>query len=578
MTPRHPRRGAAVALAATVAIAASALAAPAVAAPAPAAKAPVVDGPAEINGFRSVGYFQAHAPNPEGRNYQVADIIRSGAIDDLTHINYSFGNVTTDLVCDIVDVEGEGDPENDFTRTVSAKDSVDGKADKKNQKLAGNFNQLKKLKKVSPDTKIMISLGGWTWSDNFSDAASTEAGRKKLVKSCVDLYIKGNLPEIDGKGGKGVAKGIFDGIDIDWEWPAADGEQPSPRPAEDKANFLALLQEFRTQLDAYGAKTGEDYLLSGFAPAGWAPRTNGGWVDPIAVEAFDYINVQGYDYHGGWVGNRTGHQGNLHVYDWPVDPTAPDGAQTQANWGLAADGLMNAYKAAGYSGDQLNLGMAMYGQGWEGVSDAKPGSAATASIGTPTYKELRNAGTEYYDEVAGAGYIYDGDKWYSLDTVRSVTAKAEWLATNGFGGAMWWDISGDYENELGDAVGSTFRAATPGPAVADNCAAPWYGTGIYSGKDVVSFEGDEYAAQWWTRDQKPGDVNGPWKKIGPCGTAPAVDADQCAPAWDAAATYSGGDKVSRAGVNHTARWWTRGEQPGTNPTGAWAAGQPCTTA
>ncbi|BDZ42493.1 hypothetical protein GCM10025865_17920 [Paraoerskovia sediminicola] len=342
---------------------------PAQAAPAHQGRGPSSDsasGSTDINGYRSVGYFQAFAPGDDGRDYEVADILRSGAIEDLTHINYAFGNVTTDLVCDIVDEPGEGDPENDYTRLVSKADSVDGKADKANQKLAGNFNQLRKLKKVSPDTKILISLGGWTWSDNFSDAAATPESRERLVSSCIDLYIKGNLPEHDGFGGKKAARGVFDGIDIDWEWPAADGEQPSPRPDEDKANFLALLQEFRTQLDAYGHKTHEDYLLTGFAPAGWAPRTNGGWVDPIAVESFDFLNVQGYDYHGGWVPDRAGHQGNLHPYTWPD----ANGDEVTANWGLAADGLMDAYRAAGYSGEQLNLGMAAYGQGWEGCRTA----------------------------------------------------------------------------------------------------------------------------------------------------------------------------------------------------------------
>ena len=91
--------------------------------------------------------------------------------------------------------------------SVSAADSVDGKKDKPKQALAGNFNQLRKLKERSPDTKVLISLGGWTWSDNFSAAAATPESRAALVSSCIDLYLKGNLPVIDGKRRAGCCGG-----------------------------------------------------------------------------------------------------------------------------------------------------------------------------------------------------------------------------------------------------------------------------------------------------------------------------------------------------------------------------------
>lgn len=571
MTRRPSRRGATVALAAATALGASILAAPA------AQAAPDAADPDGINGFRSVGYFQAHAPSKEdgGRDYQVEDLISSGAIDDLTHLNYSFGNVTTDLVCDIVDVEGEGDPKNDYKRLVSAEDSVDGVADVEGQALAGNFNQLRKLKEEYPGIKILVSLGGWTWSDNFSDATATPEAREKLVDSCLDLYIDGNLPVFGDQGGEGVAAGIFDGIDIDWEWPASTGEQPAPRPDEEKANFLAMLQEFRTELDARATANDTGYLLTGFAPAGWAPRTNGGWVDPIAIDSFDYINVQGYDYHGGWVGNRTGHQGNLHAYDWPVDPTQPDGEQTSANWGLAADGLMNAYKAAGYDGEQLNLGMAVYAQAWEGVTDGDiAGSAATASIGTPTYDQIKNVGKAYFDADAGASWRYDGDKWYSYDDKKSVNAKSEWLAENDFGGAMWWDVSGDKKNDLVGQAASTFRAVTSGPQVDDQCAAAWYSSSVYTEGATVAYNGVEYSAKYWTRNQVPGATDA-WTAIGACGTAPVVEPAECGDAWDASAVYTKNDVVTRAGVNYTAQWWTKGELPGSTPWGAWTAGASC---
>ncbi|WP_265523015.1 glycosyl hydrolase family 18 protein [Oerskovia flava] len=552
----HPRR--AIAIGAAPLLAVSLLAAPAVAAP---PSAPTLAGPDDINGYRSVGYLMADTPVT--RDFQIADLLHTGAIEDVTHLNYAFGNVTTDLVCDILDEPGEGDAQNDFLRLVSAADSVDGTADSPDQALAGNLNQLRKLKEVSPDTKILISLGGWTWSDNFSEAASTAEGRTALVESCLSIYIDGNLPVIDGKGGEGVAAGIFDGIDVDWEWPVTGGETANARP-EDKENFLLLMEEFRAELDARGAADGEEYLLTAFAPAGGWNAGQGGWLDPRLFAVVDFLNVQGYDFHGGWVPQQTGHQGNLY----------PDGDQ---NWGLGLTGAMGMYVDAGADPSQLNAGLAAYGQGWFGVENGEEAwQPAEGTLGTDYYAKLRDVGTAYFDESLGASWRYDGDAWWSLDDPKSVTAKAEWLAVQGYGGAMWWDLSGDYKNELGGTLGSTLRAATPGPGVGGECAAPWYSSGVYTGSDVVSHQGTEYAAKWWTRGIAPAATSGnPWKELGPCGTAPAVELEPCGPAWSRETTYTGGQTVSRAGVNHTAQWWTRGEVPGSTTWGAWDAGSPC---
>ncbi len=197
---------------------------------------------------------------------------------------------------------------NDYLRLVGPQDSVDGKNDKtnKHQRIAGNFNQLRKLKERSPETKVLISLGGWTWSDHFSEAAATPERRTALVSSCIDVYLKGNLPKVGTFGGPGAAAGIFDGIDVDWEWPVNGGETSNASPA-DRENFLALMEEFRAQLDAHGEQTGEEYLLTAFAPAGGWNTNAGGWTDPRLFDAVDWLNIQGYDYAGGWTGN-TGHQ------------------------------------------------------------------------------------------------------------------------------------------------------------------------------------------------------------------------------------------------------------------------------
>ncbi|TGQ68041.1 chitinase, partial [Mesorhizobium sp. M8A.F.Ca.ET.207.01.1.1] len=103
-----------------------------------------------------------------------------------------------------------GDAFADYTKAFSAAESVSGSADTWDQPLRGNWNQLKQLKAKYPNLKVLISLGGGTWSRGFSSAARPE-NRQAFVASCIDAYIKGNLPVTDGAGGAGAALGVFDG-------------------------------------------------------------------------------------------------------------------------------------------------------------------------------------------------------------------------------------------------------------------------------------------------------------------------------------------------------------------------------
>lgn len=226
--------------------------------------------------YAKVGYFVQWGIY--GRQYFVKNLDTSGAAAKLTHINYAFANLDpVNLTClqgvtrgttpnpqDPDQGTGAGDADADYGRPFSAAQSVDGVADTGWEKLRGNFNQLKKLKAKHPHLKILISLGGWTYSKYFSDAAATPASREKLVRSCLDIYLRGNLPVAGNAGGPGTAAGIFDGIDLDWEWPGAEGHPGNHWGPQDKANNTALLAEFRRQMDELGATTGKRYLLTAF--------------------------------------------------------------------------------------------------------------------------------------------------------------------------------------------------------------------------------------------------------------------------------------------------------------------------
>ena len=126
--------------------------------------------------LRQVGYFIQWGIY--GRGFFVKNLDVSGAASKLTHVNYAFGNAAPgangDVVC------SSGDVWADYQRPVGAEESVDGVADQWGEPLNGNFGQLLKLKAKHPELKVLMSLGGWTWSKYFSDAALTAESRREV--------------------------------------------------------------------------------------------------------------------------------------------------------------------------------------------------------------------------------------------------------------------------------------------------------------------------------------------------------------------------------------------------------------
>ncbi|MFD5831530.1 glycosyl hydrolase family 18 protein, partial [Lentzea sp. NPDC060358] len=411
-----------------------------------------------VSGYARVGYFVQWGIY--GRQYFVKDMDAA----KMTHVNYAFGNIDpVNLTClhgvtkgtspnpqDPNQGDGAGDAEADYSRPMGAAQSVDGVADSGWEPLRGNYNQLRKLKAKFPHLKVLISLGGWTYSKYFSDVAATDAARKKFVSSCLDVYIKGNLPVYNGAGGPGSAAGIFDGIDLDWEWPGAEGHAGNHFGPQDKVNNSLLIEEFRRQLDALGATTGKRYQITAFTPADPA-KIAAGWELGRVAQSMDVFNVQGYDFHGSgsdnsWEPNRTGHQGNL--YPDPDDPYATK---------FSVENTVQTYLDAGVPSRKITLGLAFYGRGWQNVaSGGKNGEWQTAGgaapgqfpeeAGTRGYANLVASVpncTVFHDEVAVAASCYTGTQWWTFDDAWSIQRKTAWLKSKNLLGAMFWEMSGD---------------------------------------------------------------------------------------------------------------------------------------
>ncbi|MDS1270493.1 glycosyl hydrolase family 18 protein [Lipingzhangella sp. LS1_29] len=392
--------------------------------------------------YRQVGYFTQWGAEDEG--YLVRDLVETGQAEQLTHLNYAFVNLDEDGRCFATDAEGEGEAYSDYGRTYTAEESVDGVADDPDADLRGNFNQLRKLKEMYPELEVHLAIGGWEWSTYFSNAALPE-NREASVESCIDMYLRGNLPELNDAGGDGAAAGLFDGIDLDWEWPGSPGAPGNVVREEDRENFTALVQEYRDQLDDLEDETGNSYGLSAFVPANEQAIDAGYELDQL-MDNFDFINTQGYDLYGAW-SPTTGHQGNLHpAENDPLD--SPRGAAT----------VVQEYLDRGVEPEDIVMGVPFYGRGWQGVDPgpngdglwqdhegAAPGEREDGYNDFHVLEDLASSGQFelYRDEEAGTAWIYDGDQLWNYDDAIAIAQKAAWVRDAGLSGAMVWSLDGD---------------------------------------------------------------------------------------------------------------------------------------
>ena len=388
-----------------------------------------------------------------GRNFQVADV----PADKINHLIYSFLDLKSNGQVAIMDSYAALD------KRFSAAESVSGEADlwsypasdpRSQQTVWGNFNQLAELKAKAPHMKVIIAVGGWTLSDNFSAVCSTPAGREAFASSLVNFLTTYRM---------------FDGIDFDWEYPGGGGETGNAASPSDGANYASLLQLVRQKFDALGAQLGRRYEISVAAPAG---------IDKIATfnlagltPSVDHFNLMSYDFHGTWE-TTTGHQS----------------AFTGDAAGYDIQTAVKAYLAAGVPAAKVILGAPLYTRAWSGVADGGDGgylekssgaAAGTFEKGVYDYKDLvaqmqgpAGGWKLYWDDIAQAAYVYDaaGDTFSSFENRASIAQKSDWAARLGLGGMMFWDITGDalgtseslvdaaYESwVLGDSM-STIRA------------------------------------------------------------------------------------------------------------------------
>jgi chitinase len=329
------------------------------------------------------------------------------AADKLTHINYAFADVQDGRV-----VEG-------FKRD------------------AENFRLLADLRRQHPHLRVLISVGGWTWSNNFSDAALTAESRRRFTESAIAFVRRHDL----------------DGVDIDWEYPGLRGNGNVHRP-EDRGNFTAMMTELRQALDAEGRSRGRRYFLT-FA-AGASPDFIAQTEMDKVQAVVDFVNLMTYDFRT--TDPIAGHHANLYLH--PADTKQ-----------RSVDSAVREFIAAGVPPAKIVVGVPFYGRAWtaiegEGTGPYQPGSRPTERIDTK-YGSLsetlvgRGGFVRMWDAQAQAPYLWNKDTrtFISYDDPESLRLKSAYIRDKGLAGAMFWEYSNDKTGVLLDTLFTSLRGA-----------------------------------------------------------------------------------------------------------------------
>lgn len=332
----------------------------------------------------------------------------------LTRINYAFANIQNGLIV------------NGFPTD------------------AANFAALNALKTQNPSLTVLVSVGGWLWSGNFSDTMLTAQSRRAFIDSVVAFIEQNKL----------------DGLDIDWEYPGQAGSTNHFR-AEDKQNYTLVLKELRERFNQEQKKLHRRLYLS---------VATGSDTDFLAhtemaeVQKYvDTVNLMAYDFYEPGSEPTTGH--NAPLFTNPRDPKH-----------VSADRSVHEYEQAGVPAAKIVLGMPFYGHEWGQVPDqnhglfqpGKPVPNAFATFGNITDTMLKPGSgyTRYWDTDSAVPYLYNPSAqiFISYDDPQSLALKCRYVLDHGLGGVMFWDYSGDPSGTLLDTIDTTLLQPAGGEA------------------------------------------------------------------------------------------------------------------
>jgi len=380
--------------------------------------------------------------------------------------------------------------------------------------VKGNIGELKILKDRNPHLKIMISVGGWTKSQDFPAIASSQNARQTFAQSLVNFMTL--YPWIDG-------------FDLDWEFPVTGGTggqekvrglviPVQPHTTNDHKNLVFLLKQMRETFDSNGMQSKEISIAMGnnvvqtvsqfIGPNNEAANN----MTENVMDFCEFVTFFGYDFGGNWY-DKTCYNAPLFGGDNVNDPLHNPSGRNQV-----LSELVEVYLTdIGIPADKLIMGIPFYGKLFEGVASTgvdanNPGlyesaprivnpacSLPESPVGTwddlsytcetsgaiefcdlsqgvatnphhflnpsnPLVASTAAASAgwvRHWDAIAKVPYLYNStqNKFISYDDSESIDLKVKYALSKNLAGVMIWELSQDARsstNGLLDALHSSF--------------------------------------------------------------------------------------------------------------------------
>lgn len=289
-------------------------------------------------------------------------------------------------------------------------------------------------------TKVMVSIGGWTLSDNFPSIAASATKRALFASECNRLlkFYK------------------FDGIDIDWEYPGYATHSGTPA---DKQNFTILLQQIKDSITTLGLQNGKSYKLSACFSADPTKADDIEWNN--VSQMLDMINLMSYDFFG--------------AFDCIANHNAPLFAPTSGDPNFNIHSAFNMLTTSyNVPSTKINIGTAFYGRSQTGATTLHQATNCgvdnmtfSLDAGSPTYYNVMdkmNLFDYHWDNIAKVPYLTGKSSssaagtFVSYDNKHSIGMKAEYIMNHNARGTIIWEITGDYMETF---PGSGIVAGTP---------------------------------------------------------------------------------------------------------------------
>lgn len=366
-----------------------------------------------ISGY-SVGTYYSNWSPYEPRCHKPSDL----QVDSLTHVYYAFF---------VIDSK---------TGAVKSSDSWSDFEISSDKGDKGCIKQLQRLKFDSKNNfKTIMGIGGWSNREAFKKISKSKKKVQVFIDSAVDTMFRYG----------------FDGIDLDWEFPADDEREPGV--------YLEMMRGIRQRFDRLeqeifgnATKGHPKFHLSVATPA-FDEKLN---ILPISEmdHYVDLWNMMCYDYHGEW-SELTGYHSNLY-YAKHADKRHwhHDGDEETLSADHAIKLMLNEFNI---SSRKLVLGMAAYGRGFTKVEGGNSGNyinrrykgVGGASEGEPgmwPYNQLPiKDSLEQFDDRAVSAFCFDPNTktFVGYDNVRSMHIKGQYIKDLKLNGGFWWESCGD---------------------------------------------------------------------------------------------------------------------------------------